>query len=75
MGLAAPTKEKAASDGREFRDAVTALRDLVGEDLDRVGGAIIDSMGSSTPLIPEVAGHLIQSGGKRLRPMLTLAAA
>ncbi|MBP6011013.1 MAG: polyprenyl synthetase family protein [Alphaproteobacteria bacterium] len=32
-------------------------------------------MRSDVPLIPELAGHLINSGGKRLRPMLTLAAA
>src|SRR3546814_8591065 len=28
-----------------------------------------------SPLIPELAGHLIAGGGKRMRPMLTLAAA
>ncbi|MCC6918949.1 MAG: polyprenyl synthetase family protein [Alphaproteobacteria bacterium] len=32
-------------------------------------------MDSSVPMIPALAGHLIQSGGKRLRPILTLAAA
>src|SRR3546814_14761416 len=32
-------------------------------------------MQSEVPLIPELAGHLIASGGKRMRPMLTLAAA
>ncbi|MBH76607.1 MAG: farnesyltranstransferase [Dehalococcoidia bacterium] len=32
-------------------------------------------MTSRVPLIPELAGHLITGGGKRLRPMLTLAAA
>src|SRR5690606_24600406 len=31
--------------------------------------------GSDVTMIPEVANHLISSGGKRLRPMLTLAAA
>ncbi len=32
-------------------------------------------MGSAVALIPDLAKHLIDSGGKRLRPMLTLAAA
>jgi octaprenyl-diphosphate synthase len=32
-------------------------------------------MGSEVALIPDLAKHLIDSGGKRLRPMLTLAAA
>jgi octaprenyl-diphosphate synthase len=32
-------------------------------------------MGSSVALIPDLSRHLIDSGGKRLRPMLTLAAA
>jgi octaprenyl-diphosphate synthase len=32
-------------------------------------------MGSGVTLIPDLAKHLIDSGGKRLRPMLTLAAA
>src|SRR3546814_2563553 len=34
---------------------------------------ILDRMQSEIPLIPELAGHLIAGGGKRMRPMLTLA--
>jgi len=52
-----------------------ALRRLVKDDLDRVNDMILHQMQSRVPLIPELAGHLIASGGKRLRPMLTLAAA
>ncbi|MBB4237625.1 octaprenyl-diphosphate synthase [Rhizobium esperanzae] len=36
---------------------------------------ILSKAGSDVQMIPEVANHLISSGGKRLRPMLTLAAA
>ena len=36
---------------------------------------IHDRMGSAVALIPDLAQHLIDSGGKRLRPLLTLAAA
>jgi octaprenyl-diphosphate synthase len=32
-------------------------------------------LGSAVPLIPDLARHLVDSGGKRLRPLLTIAAA
>ncbi len=48
---------------------------LVSADLDRVNQVILDRMTSDIPLIPQLAGHLIAGGGKRMRPMLTLASA
>lgn len=48
---------------------------LVADDMNRVNAAIVDRMQSQIPLIPELANHLIGSGGKRMRPMLTLASA
>ncbi|MEZ5667847.1 MAG: polyprenyl synthetase family protein [Alphaproteobacteria bacterium] len=48
---------------------------LVGDDLARVNQLIVDNMDNPVPLIPQLAGHLIAAGGKRLRPILTLAAA
>jgi octaprenyl-diphosphate synthase len=51
------------------------LAALVGEDLTLVNAAIVERMHSPVALIPELAGHIIAAGGKRLRPMLTLAAA
>jgi octaprenyl-diphosphate synthase len=48
---------------------------MVGADLHKVNEVILTKMQSNVPLIPQLAGHLIASGGKRLRPMLTLAAA
>ena len=48
---------------------------LVGDDLSKVNRIILDRMDSRAPLIPQLAGHIIASGGKRLRPMLTLASA
>jgi octaprenyl-diphosphate synthase len=41
----------------------------------RVNTAILAHTGSQVTMIPEVANHLISSGGKRLRPMLTIAMA
>ncbi len=48
---------------------------LVAGDMNLVNAAILGRMQSEIPLIPELAGHLIAGGGKRMRPMLTLASA
>ncbi len=48
---------------------------LVAADMHAVNGVILSRMQSAVPLIPELAGHLIAGGGKRMRPMLTLACA
>ncbi|WP_299676251.1 polyprenyl synthetase family protein [uncultured Roseobacter sp.] len=46
------------------------------DDLDAVNALIRARMASEhAPRIPEVTAHLVEAGGKRLRPMLTLAAA
>src|SRR5882757_3955330 len=55
--------------------ALDRLVALVAPDMERVNTAIIARTGSEVAMIPEVANHLISSGGKRLRPMLTLAMA
>ncbi|MDR3439100.1 polyprenyl synthetase family protein [Telmatospirillum sp.] len=52
-------------------DALTAL---VSDDLALVNKTIVERMHSPVELIPQLAGHIIAAGGKRLRPMLTLAA-
>jgi octaprenyl-diphosphate synthase len=54
---------------------LAALTDLVRADLDQVNALILERMKSPVELIPQLAGHIIAAGGKRLRPMLTLAAA
>src|SRR3546814_13358487 len=41
--------------------------------MNEVNSVILDRMQSEVPLIPELADHLIAGGGKRMRPMLTLA--
>lgn len=48
---------------------------LVANDMNQVNSVILARMQSDIPLIPELAGHLIAGGGKRMRPMLTLACA
>ena len=51
------------------------LLDLLGEDLQQVNRLIVEKMHSEVALIPQLAGHIVAAGGKRLRPLLTLAAA
>ena len=48
---------------------------LVGTGMNGVNSVILERMQSNVALIPELAGHLIAGGGKRMRPMLTLACA
>ena len=48
---------------------------LCANDMNAVNQVILDRMQSRVALIPELAGHLIAGGGKRLRPLLTLACA
>jgi len=55
--------------------SIERLSELVAPDMERVNAAILARTGSDVAMIPEVANHLISSGGKRLRPMLTLAMA
>src|SRR3954453_15366950 len=62
-------------DKHSDRGGLGALVDLVAPDMSRVNAMILSRTGSEVAMIPEVANHLISSGGKRLRPMLTLATA
>jgi len=55
--------------------SIERLTELVAGDMERVNATILARTGSEVTMIPEVANHLISSGGKRLRPMLTLAMA
>jgi octaprenyl-diphosphate synthase len=56
-------------------DALSALLRLVGDDLARCNRTIVARMDSQVPLIPQLAAHIVAAGGKRIRPLLTLAAA
>lgn len=60
---------------RQDWTGIDRLIALVGADMARVNTMILSRTGSDVAMIPEVAKHLITSGGKRLRPMLTLATA
>ena len=56
-------------------DALSALAELVRDDLAACNRVIVANMQSQVELIPQLAAHLVAAGGKRLRPILTLACA
>lgn len=66
-----------AADVKTARPAgdVEALVRLAAPDMASVNALIAARMQSDVPVIPALAEHLIAAGGKRLRPLLTLAAA
>ncbi len=69
MGIVIPLEVKSSE---RLIDRLTAL---VAADMAAVNHTILSRTGSDVGMIPEVANHLISSGGKRLRPILTLATA
>ena len=78
MGVVAsvqPAVSDAPAPSPESDDALTALVGLVGADLAATNRAIVARMDSPVSLIPQLAAHIVAAGGKRLRPLLTLAAA
>ena len=56
-------------------DALSRLTTLLERDLTATNQTIVTRMDSPVALIPQLAAHLVASGGKRLRPLLTLASA
>ena len=70
MGLVVPLEDK-----RPAPQGLELLLEIVADDMAAVNRIILDKAISDVEMIPELAHHLIDSGGKRLRPMLTIAAA
>ncbi len=66
---------EAAAEQSQEGEAGPRLPVLAAGGMKRVDALILERLDSEVSLIPALAGHLVQSGGKRLRPMLTLAAA
>ena len=67
--MSVKTAQKAAETGHPL-DRLSALLD---DDMLQVNSVILRNMQSDVPLIPQLAGYLIAAGGKRIRPLLTLA--
>jgi octaprenyl-diphosphate synthase len=73
---AAGTSSKVEESQVSSSTAFERLSSLVVDEMSRVNTLIAERMASEhAPRIPEVTAHLLGAGGKRLRPILTLAAA
>jgi octaprenyl-diphosphate synthase len=75
VALAAATKEQAGPGSAPDEDVLTALAGLLRPDLEAANRLIVARMDSPVALIPQLAAHIVAAGGKRLRPLLTLASA
>ncbi|WP_142415789.1 polyprenyl synthetase family protein [Bartonella massiliensis] len=60
---------------RNNQISLQSLVNLTQQDMERVNQFILSMAKSEVEMIPEISNHLISSGGKRLRPMITLASA
>ena len=74
-----PSQTQTARNGDAAQPAdknpLNRLAQRLVEDMAAVNATIIAKMHSDVPMIPELASHLIAAGGKRIRPLLTLASA
>jgi octaprenyl-diphosphate synthase len=70
LGVVVPLEEGKRKAGASIEPLVRLTRTA----MERVNEIILTRAGSDVSMIPEIARHLIASGGKRLRPMLTIAA-
>jgi octaprenyl-diphosphate synthase len=75
VGIVIQFDEDQTENEKQANSALQTLLELVKDDMDKVNQTIIQKMQSPVALIPQLAGHLIASGGKRIRPMMTLASA
>ncbi len=57
----------------EQQTPLDLMSDLLDQDMQEVNALIVRNMQSDVHLIPKLAQYLISAGGKRIRPLLTLA--
>jgi octaprenyl-diphosphate synthase len=62
-------------EGKRRTPSLEPLLSLCADDMTRVDREILARMRSPVALIPELASHLVGAGGKRMRPLLTVASA
>jgi octaprenyl-diphosphate synthase len=75
-GLQNVLADQAEDDGElTGKASLEPILALVESDLKQVNALIVRHVDSPVPLIPQLASHIVSAGGKRLRPILTLAAA
>jgi len=52
--------------------SIKEIQEIVSKDLQEVNNIIIDNIGNEVPLIKDLSKHILASGGKRIRPIVTL---
>ena len=52
--------------------SIKEIQEIVCNDLQEVNNIIIDNIGNEVPLIKDLSKHILASGGKRIRPIVTL---
>jgi len=62
-------------EGKRRQPSLEPLLAYCADDMAQIDREILSRMRSPVTLIPELANHLVGAGGKRLRPLLTVAAA
>jgi octaprenyl-diphosphate synthase len=75
LGIVTDLPDIARSDSDRGEDALSGLLALVADDMAGCNRTIVTHMHSPVALIPQLAAHIVAAGGKRLRPLLTLASA
>ncbi|MEG9861169.1 MAG: polyprenyl synthetase family protein [Parvularculales bacterium] len=72
----APSKtDTPLSAAKDSSKAIAILQSLTARDMEQVNTLIVERITSQAALVPKLTGYTFDSGGKRLRPMLTIAAA
>lgn len=74
-GSISADQDIAFTGSKALHNGVDGLLALLEGDMQATNQLIIDRMHSKVALIPQLAGYLVASGGKRIRPLLTLASA
>lgn len=64
-----------ALDSSPSSDSLEILKALVGHEMQGIDQLINEKLASDETTIPDISAHIVKAGGKRLRPMLTLASA
>ena len=75
MGIVTTPVQPDAASTASQGDILGTLTALIGSDMEATNRAIVQRMNSPVALIPQLAAHIVAAGGKRIRPLLTLASA
>ena len=61
------------NNSQEENKSLGEIINWLNDDILKVNSIILNKMTSKVPLISQLSGYIISSGGKRIRPLLTLA--